>query len=205
MVFHKPVQAWVGRLVNYQKSWDVKHRLLVWVMLFIYLDKHYFFQWKKVGKDIERLGDVLQWLCWPGLHTGQLYLIFVTLTAKHWLPFYFFRSTCATFMLSLWPVTRKLRYLCCQFFSHHSFLELLHALEQHSVLIAWITVSLAYCRTSILSYPFHPLLRVIPVLFLLCLLSSAQGMPFLRCWAKPQPCTPLKLPWRSTSVMLARN
>lgn len=153
-----------------------------------------------------RLGSVLQWLCWPGLHKRQLCLIFLTLTAKHWLPFYFFRFTCATFMLSLWPVTWNLRYLCCQFFSHHTFLELLHVFEQHSILISWITVSLTLLSEQVsVSYPFYPLLRAIPVFSFLCLLASAWGMPFLWCSAKPQPCTLLKFPWRSTSVMLARN
>ena len=126
-----------------------------------------------------RLGGVLQWLCWPGLHTGQLYLSFVTWTAKHWLPFYFFRFTYATFMLSLWPVMWNLRYICCQFISHRSFLELLYAFELHSVLISWITVSLPYCRNKYLccipstrssewyqpspsSYACFPLLRECP-------------------------------------------
>lgn len=126
-------------------------------MLFIYLDRHFLFHWKKSWKGCReyvfvRLGSVLQWLCWPGLHKRQLCLIFLTLTAKHWLPFYLFRFTCATFMLSLWPVTWNLRYLCCQFFSHCAFLELLHVFEQHSILISWITVSLPYCQNKCLCH-----------------------------------------------------
>lgn len=102
--------------------------------------------WKGYSEYVfMRLDGVFQWLHWPALHTGQLYLIFVALTAKHLLTFYFFRFTCATFILSLWPVIWNLRYLCCQFFSHCSFLELLHVFEQHSILISWITVSLPCC------------------------------------------------------------
>lgn len=97
-----------------------------------------------------RLGSVLQWLCCPWLNTGQLRLIFVILKAKHWLPFYFFRFICATFILSLWLVMWNLRDFCCQFFSHCLLLELLHVSKPHSILVSSITLSLPYCWNKFL-------------------------------------------------------
>lgn len=181
-------------------------RLLFWAILFIYLDKHLLSpkNWKDCSQcAFVRLGSVLQWLCCLWLKTGQLRLTFVILEAKHWLPFYFFRFICATFMFSLWLVMWNLRYFCCQFFSHCLFLELLHVFNSHILnnsvpapLLEWVS----------LLYPFHALIRVISVFsFFLCILSSAQEMLFLKCSVKPQHSTPLKLARRSASVMLAKN
>lgn len=145
-VFHKPEQTWVGRLVNYQKSWHVKHRLLFWAMLFIYLDKHFLFHWKKCWKGYSeyifmRLDGVFQWLRWPALHTEQLYVIFVALTAKHWLPFY---SDLLVHIVSM-ASHMKFKIYLLSVLLICSFLELHHVFEQHSILISWITVSLPYC------------------------------------------------------------
>lgn len=156
-------------------------RLLFWAMLFSYLGKHFLSQknWKAYRQyAFVRLGSVLQWLCCPWLNTGQLHLIFVILKAKHWLPFYFFRFICATFILSLWLVMWNLRDFCCQFFSHCLLLELLHVFKPHSILISWITLPLPYCWKKFLccipsihssewywsspSYAFFLLLRKCP-------------------------------------------
>lgn len=138
-------------------------RLLFWAMLFSYLDKHFLSQknWRAYRQyAFVRLGSVLQWLCCPWLNTGQLRLIFVILKAKHWLPFYFFRFICATFILSLWLVMWNLRDFCCQFFSHCLLLELLHVSKPHSILLILNNSVPALLLEQIsLLYPFHPLIR----------------------------------------------
>lgn len=107
-------------------------KLLFWAV-FIYLDKHFLSPkyWKGCSQcAFVRLGSVLQWLCCPWLNTGQLHLIFVILEAKHWLPFYFFRFICATFIFSLWLIMRNLRYFCLSVLLT-LFLELLHVIRPH--------------------------------------------------------------------------